>query len=361
MLYHYHLANRTKALDTFKECAALLKKHLDVTPSPETLALHQEILKYQVAPLPRAIPNNLPQALTSFIGRQRELSELSQLLEEKRLLSLAGVGGCGKTRLALELATTELKHYSDGIWWVELAALSDASLVVQALASAMGVQEQAKKTLLSTVSDALHTQEALIVLDNCEHVLTGSAELVQELLKGCTQLKIVVTSREPLGILGEVVWQVVPLAVPPQDEEGRSVQSLRGYEAVRLFEERARANEGKFEINKENAGAVAQICQRLDGLPLALELAAARVRGLSVREIARKLDKRFKLLAGGNRGALPRHQTLQGAMDWSYQLLTKKEQTLYYGGWRSLRGDGEWRQRSECVGERELSLKKCWR
>jgi len=339
MLYSYHSANRAKALETFKECSAMLEKHLDAAPSPETVVLQEQILKYQVPPLPRTIPNNLPQSLTSFVGREREMIELNQLLMNTRLLTLAGVGGCGKTRLALQVATQHLREFADGVWWVELASLSDPNLVVQALASAMGVQEQAKKALVSTVCEFLQAKHTLVVLDNGEHLLGACAGLAQELLKACPRLQIVATSREPLGILGERVWQVPSLSVPPLNAEQLSAEALREYEAAQLFEERARANEAQFEITKENAGAIKQICSHLDGLPLALELAAARVRALSVQQIAARLDDRFKLLTGGNRGSLPRHQTLQAAMEWSYQLLTEQEQGLlrrlsvFAGGW----------------------------
>jgi predicted ATPase/DNA-binding winged helix-turn-helix (wHTH) protein len=339
MLYLYHSANRAKALETYQSCREMLKKHLGAKPSPETVELHEQILKFQVPPLSRAIPNNLPQALTSFIGRTRELVELEKLLDETRFITLTGVGGCGKTRLGLQIASDLLKRYEDGVWWVELASLSDPNLIAQAIASVLGVQEQPKKTLLMTVSEYLHAKQALVVLDNCEHLLEASAAVVQELLKSAPKIQIMATSREPFGILGETLYQVPTLSIPKESEEFIEIATLRAFEALHLFEERARANDAKFSLSSENATAVTRICRRLDGIPLAIELAAARVRALSVQQIAARLDDRFRLLTGGNRAALPRHQTLEATMDWSYQLLTEKEQVLlrrlsvFAGGW----------------------------
>ncbi|MBI3659152.1 tetratricopeptide repeat protein [Candidatus Acetothermia bacterium] len=352
MLYLYHMGNQPKALDTFKTCVEALKKHLGVEPTLETLQLHDQILKHQVPPLPRAIPNNLPQQLTSFIGRGREMGEIRRLITDveahhaaplQRLVTLTGVGGCGKTRLGLQIASHLLKEYADGVWWVELASLTDPNLVVQAIASALGVKEQAGRQLLATVADYLHAKQVLLVLDNCEHLIEACAKVVQELLKACPKLQMLVTSREPLGILGETVWQVPPLSVPDTPSlpsvGAELVSALQKYESVSLFVERARANESKFRLSEENAQAIAQVCSQLDGIPLAIELAAARVRALSVEQIAARLDDRFHLLTGGNRAALPRHQTLQATMDWSYQLLSEKEQALlrrlsvFAGGW----------------------------
>ncbi|MBI3460793.1 tetratricopeptide repeat protein, partial [Candidatus Acetothermia bacterium] len=352
MLYLYHMGNQPKALDTFKTCVEALKKHLGVEPTSETRQLYEQILKHQVPPLPRAIPNNLPQQLTSFIGREREIEEIKHLMLDvreqhaaplQRLVTLTGVGGCGKTRLGLQIASQLLKEYADGVWWVELASLADPNLVVQAIASALGVKEQAGRSLLVTVSDYLHSKQLLLVLDNCEHLIEACAKVVQELLKACPKLQVLVTSREPLGILGETVWQVLPLPVPDvrnlPSVGAVLVSALEEYESVSLFVERARANESRFRLSEENAQATAQICYQLDGIPLAIELAAARVRALSVEQIAARLDDRFRLLTGGNRAALPRHQTLRATMDWSYQLLLEKEQALlrrlstFAGGW----------------------------
>ncbi|MBI3660493.1 AAA family ATPase [Candidatus Acetothermia bacterium] len=352
MLYLYHMGNQPKALDTFKTCIEALKKHLGVEPTVETCQLHEQILKHQVPPLPRAIPNNLPQQLTSFIGREREIEEIKHLILAvgaqhaaplQRLVTLTGVGGCGKTRLGLQIASQLLKEYADGAWWVELASLADPNLVVQAIASALGVKEQPGRPLLATVTDYLHSKQLLLILDNCEHLIEACAQVVQELLKACPKLQILVTSREPLGILGETVWQVPTLSVPDTPSlpsvGPELVSALQDYESVNLFVERAKANESKFRLSSENAQATAQVCYQLDGIPLAIELAAAWVRALSVEQIASRLGDRFHLLIGGNRAALPRHQTLRATMDWSYQLLSEKEQTLlrqlsiFAGGW----------------------------
>lgn len=334
------------------------------------------------------IPNNLPYQITSFIGREQELLRVTQVLSDRssshRLLTLTGPGGCGKTRLALEVAVRFVRKpmspttgstsapFLDGVWLVELAPVADRELVPWAVASVLGVREQPHAPLVTTLTDALRPRRLLLVLDNCEHVLEACATLVDALLRSCPDLRILVTSRQTLGITGEVSWRVPSLSTPPLFTGGttrceretargnlaasrrvtsstsgeRDVESARsprgpfarsgwgregveGYDAVRLFVDRAAVADPDFQLDETNAAVVGRICQRLDGIPLAIELAAARVRSLTVEEIERRLDDRFTLLTRGSPVALPRHRTLRALVDWSYELLSETERALF--------------------------------
>jgi non-specific serine/threonine protein kinase len=274
--------------------------------------------------------HNLPLRLTSFVGRERVLAEVQALLHEHRLVTLVGAPGVGKTRLGLHVAATLLNAYPDGAWLVELAPLSDPALVPQAVADVLGVREQPGRALAASLAEHLHRRGLLLLLDNCEHLVGAVATLAEALLRTCPDLRILATSREPLAIEGEATWRVPSLAFPdlPRAHATLPARALAEYEAVRLFVERARVAMSAFALDQQNAPTVAQICARLDGIPLAIELAAARVRALSVEQIAARLDDRFRLLTGGSRTALPRQQTLRGAVDWSYDLLAKPEQAL---------------------------------
>jgi predicted ATPase/class 3 adenylate cyclase len=283
-------------------------------------------------------PNNLPLQLTSFVGREPELAEVAALLGTTRLLTLTGPGGTGKTRLALQAAANALEAYPDGVWLAELGALADPVLVPAAVAVAVGVREEPGRPLLATLTAALRPKRVLLVLDNCEHLLDACARLADALLRAGPHLRILATSREALGIAGETAWRVPSLAVPDA-QRPPPADDLTRYEAVRLFAERAAAVQPRFAVTGQNAPAVAQICQRLDGIPLAIELAAARVRVLPPEPLLARLEDRFRLLTGGSRTALERHQTLQAAVDWSYDLLTDHERALFNrlavfaGGW----------------------------
>jgi predicted ATPase/class 3 adenylate cyclase len=274
------------------------------------------------------IPNNLPQQVTSFIGRERELAEVKKLLAGTRLLTLLGVGGIGKTRLSLQAAAEVLEDYPDGVWFVELAPLTDASLVPQAVASVLGVKEEAGRPVTEALSKFVSDRGLLLILDNCEHLLEGCAELVKQLLQAGPKLRILVSSREHLRVGGEVTYLVPALATPDPHEKPIDT-ALTRYEAVQLFVDRVLAAQPAFELSQRNAAAVAEICRRLDGIPLAIELAASRTRALSVETIAARLAERFSLLTGGDRTALPRQQTLQALIDWSYELLTEPERALF--------------------------------
>jgi predicted ATPase/DNA-binding winged helix-turn-helix (wHTH) protein len=299
---------------------------------------------------PAAPQHNLPQPLTSFIGREDQLAEIGALLGSARLLTLTGSGGCGKTRLAMQLATDLTDTYADGIWLVELAALADPALVPQAVAHVFGLKEQSGQHLTQTIAEHLAPRHVLLVLDNAEHVLEACAQLADAVLRVSAKLRVLVTSRERLGIVGELTYRVPSLSVPDPEDEATPEQ-ISAYESARLFIERARLQQPQFAVTAENAAALASICSRLDGIPLAIELAAARVRSMPVGEVGLRLDQRFALLTGGSRTALPRHQTLRSLIDWSYDLLSDAEQALlcrvsiFSGGWTLEAAD------QVCVGE----------
>src|SRR5207244_3598104 len=275
-----------------------------------------------------ATPNNLPLQVTSFVGRERELAEVKKLLANSRLLTLLGVGGIGKTRLSLQVAADLMDDYPDGVWFVELAPLTDALLVPQAVASVLGVKEEAGRPVVEALIKYVKSRRQLLILDNCEHLLDACAELVKQLLQAGPSLRILASSREHLRVAGESTYPVPALAAPDPYEKFIHT-TLTQYEAARLFIDRALAARPAFEISQQNAIAVAEGCHRLDGIPLAIELAAARVRALPVGTIASRLSDRLRLLAGGDRTALPRQQTLRALIDWSFDLLGEQERTLF--------------------------------
>lgn len=283
---------------------------------------------------PRTTPNNLPQQRTHFIGRAAELAQCARLLGETRLLTLTGIGGCGKTRLALQLAQQQLDRFPDGMWFVDLAPLQEAERIAVPLAAAIGMRERTGMPLVGRIAEHLAAQRGVIVLDNCEHVIDAAAGIVETLLARCAELKFIVTSREGLGLAGEQIFSVRPLSLPATD----GLDAMNSSEAVRLFVDRARLAIPDLVLDEQNAAAIADICRRLDGIALAIELAAARVAMLSFDEIRARLDDRFRLLTGGSR-ALPRQQTLQATMQWSNDLLSPAEQRMlrqlavFAGGW----------------------------
>jgi predicted ATPase/class 3 adenylate cyclase len=273
-----------------------------------------------------ALPNNLPAQLTTFIGRDRELSEVRALVESSRLVTLTGAGGCGKTRLSIQLAAEVLDGSGDGVWLVELAAVSDENAVAPAICQALGVAVQPGRPALETLLDALAPQDVLIVLDNCEHLIGACAKTADAILRRCPRVQLVATSREPLDIGGETIYRVPPLSLPGPGESG--LAAAGSSDAVALFVDRARAQGTGLVVDEQTAPLLVSICARLDGLPLAIELAAARLRSLSLRGLADHLDQRFRLLTGGSRTALARQQTLRAAVDWSYSLLHGAERSL---------------------------------
>jgi predicted ATPase/DNA-binding winged helix-turn-helix (wHTH) protein len=283
-------------------------------------------------------PNNLPLNLPVLIGRDQDLASVLNLLARAPVLTLVGAGGVGKTRFALELAATAQRAYRHGVWFVELAPVADPALLPQAVASALGVHEETGRPLLQTLLDYLRQRELLIVLDNCEHLVESCAQFVEQVLRTSAKARTLATSREALGIAGEVAWRVPSLraAEPGAD---RSAEHLLTYAATQLFVQRATAASPLFQLSQDNAAAVAQICYQLDGIPLALELAAARVKAMRVEQVAERLGDRFALLSRGSRTALQRHQTLRSLIDWSHELLSEPERVLlrrlsvFAGGW----------------------------
>ena len=307
---------------------------------PALPALFPELRSLDVAGAPN---NNLPQQLTSFIGMEKAMSEVKSLLAKTRLLTLLGTGGCGKTRLSLQVAADVIDSYPDGVWLVELGAISDAALVAQSTAQALGVKEQAGTPLTQTLIAHLKSRNILVLLDNCEHLLAACAQFASSLTRACPQVSLLATSREPLNTAGEQTFRVPSLSMPTLAASGRKqtfvLEEMPRYEAVQLFSARAALVKADYQVTAQNAPSLIQLCHRLDGIPLALELAAARTRSLPVEEINRRLHQRFRLLKGGDRAAPSRQQTLQAAIDWSYALLNAQEQSLLYrlsafaGGW----------------------------
>lgn len=278
--------------------------------------------------------HNLPVLLSTFIGREREIAEVKQLLSVHRLVTLTGAGGSGKTRLSLKAAGEIAEEFEDGVWFVELTPVSDPALVAETVATTLNIREQSGQSLMDVLSNHLSGRETLLVMDNCEHLIQACAQFAETILQKCPELKILATSREVLGITGEIVWAVPPLSLPmpqPWRSPASAQDALSFYgksESVQLFVMRAKANSSEFQLTIENGAWVAEICRRLDGMPLAIELAAARVRSLSVQQIAERLNDRFRLLTGGSRTAPLRQQTLESAIDWSYTLLPLTEQKV---------------------------------
>jgi predicted ATPase/DNA-binding CsgD family transcriptional regulator/Tfp pilus assembly protein PilF len=281
---------------------------------------------------------NIPAEPNSFVGRDRDLAELALMLGEVRALTLCGPGGIGKTRLALRLAADIAPGFPGGAWLVDLADTADPGLLAQRIAATLGIREEPGRPLAATLTDALRPRRLLLILDTCEHMVDACAALVHQLLAGCPWLRLVATSREPLRVRGETAWRVPPLELPALSGGEHGPAELADHEAVRLFAERAAAVRPGFALGQDNIHSVVQLCRTLDGVPLAIELAAARVSALSVEQIAARLDDRFQLLASGDRAAPPRQQTLRAAVDWSYELLTEPEQVLLrrlsvFSGW----------------------------
>jgi predicted ATPase/transcriptional regulator with XRE-family HTH domain len=336
-----------------KQLAEILAQCLDIPPKDreDFVRFARGVLRDVIPPMPfveetahfaqtgsaAKLIHNLPAQLSSFVGREREIADVKRLLVQSRLVTLTGAGGCGKTRLALQVARdlTGLRagdlsgpDFPDGVWFVDLAPLSDPVLVPQVIASVFGLHQVSDTPINVLLQNFFRAKNLLLVLDNCEQLIQACAQLCVGLLGACPTLKILATSRETLNIAGETAFRVPSLSIPDL-QKPQSINALQQSESIRLFVERARGARSDFQLHDANARAVAQVCQRLDGIPLAIELAAARVNAFSIEEIATHLDNRFCLLTSGSRTALPRYQTLRASVDWSYDLLSDAERVLF--------------------------------
>ena len=329
MVAYTALGDHAKVASIYERCRQALQA-LDLEPSEETRALASKRRRLLHIPIP----------LTSFIGRENELREISELLSRARLVTMSGTGGVGKTRLSIQVAAEVFDRFPDGVWFLDLAPLQDPDLIPNTLANLLGLSESSDANL--SITDQLinyfHSRTALVIFDNCEHLIDASARLVHSLLSFCENLSILATSREALRLAGEIPYRVPSLEIPNVDPD-LDIRVLANSESVRLFRERALTESPGFAITSQNAFAVAQICQRLDGIPLAIELAAARINVLTVDQILKRLNDRFNFLTSGTRTALPRQQTLWATIEWSFSLLPEKERILFRrlavftGGW----------------------------
>ncbi len=330
--------NRTGAVRVYQTCVRVLKHELGVEPGTETLAIFKELQKTQVQPASRVgfllRTDNLPTYLTSFIGREADLERLTHILSpgvshssKERLFTLTGPGGCGKTRLAIQAARCLIDEFSDGVWFIDVAALTNSDLIPNAIASVLNLQQHPERDLLLSIVNQIQDKKLLLIFDNCESMVSACANIIELLLHSCSHIQILATSREKLNVLGERVWPVPPLSLPGDND--LTVSTLTRSDAVRLFIERACSILPTFVLSPDHAASIVQICQRLDGLPLAIELAAVRVAVLTPAQIAARLDNAFQLLARASPSIPRRHQTLQATMDWSYDLLSEKERLLF--------------------------------
>lgn len=354
MLALYRCGRQAEALAAYTELRARLAEELGIDPNPALHRLHEAILRQEPGldwavpqepvaqePVPQGLVppdgaaqpgavragSRLPAETTSFIGRESELATIDDLLGLSRLLTLTGPSGSGKTRLALRAGAQVADRYPDGVWLIELAPVTSPDLVTAVAASALSVREEPGQALAESVAAQLRDAEALLIVDNCEHVLDAAGELIARLLRACPALRVLATSQSRLGLVGEASWPVPPLILP--DPAARDPEVVAQAEAVRLLRDRAALARPGFALTAQNAPAVSEICRRLDGIPLALELAAARLNALSAGQLAARIDDRFRLLAGAGRGGLPRHRTLQAAIEWSHDLLSKTEQICF--------------------------------
>jgi predicted ATPase/DNA-binding SARP family transcriptional activator len=336
MSAHAAKGNMSKVAATYERCVKSLKE-FGIGPSEQTRDIYENLK--QGKELPKTAPampkisskevlSNIPVPLTSFVGREKEMKEIARLLTSSRLLTLTGPGGVGKTRLAIQTADDSIRKFKDGVYWASLVGLSDETLIPHEISHSLNVRETPNEPLIETLKTQLRSKDVLLVIDNCEHLIKACAQVVEQLLAACPRLKILATSIEALGLFNERVWQVPSLPLPEM-QQSLSIQDIQEFASIELFQERGANARPGFKLDERNAAYVTQICRRLDGIPLAIELAAARIKVLTVEEIASRLDDRFSLLTAGSRTAIPRHQTLRSTIDWSYDLLTELERILF--------------------------------
>ena len=344
MQVYLRAGQHSAALKQYQACEEILRKELGIDPQPETRDLYKKIRKREIKPAQIQKPaeqpsprHNLPLQLSSFIGREKEQKAVSKLIAHNRLVTLIGTGGIGKTSLALQMGHKLLKDYPDGVWFIALDSLSNPALVPQTVAAVFDIRERSDKPLHELLTNSLRTKTALLIFDNSEHLLNACAQLIMALLQHCPDLKILATSREALSIAGEATYRMPSLSIPQKREV--SLERLGEYEAIRMFAERAALVQSEFQLTNENVQTVIKICRKVDGIPLAIELAAARVDILQVNEILNQLDESFQVLATQSHTISPRHQTLQASMDWSWGMLDEVESvflrqlSIFAGGW----------------------------
>src|SRR5215213_9822433 len=344
------LGNRSAALKSYEDCRFQLQEKLGVHPAEDTNALYEYVKKSNASGLhPILAKSNVPIPLTSFIGREQELKTLKDIFSKTRLLTLTGVGGCGKSRLSIQLAGQVADEYADGVWWVGLASIQDETLLVQSIKKTLGIPDSQKDSAEESILKFLHARHALLVLDNCEHVISSCARLAESILTHCSGIRILATSREALSIHGEIAWLVPSLSVPPADQ----VDDLLRWECPRLFYERGLTYRSDLQLTEANSPSLLRICRALEGIPLAIELAASRVKTLSLEQLAARLDDKLALLTTGSRTAQPRQQTLRATIDWSHELLSEMEQITFR---RLSILAGNWTlDAAECVTELEAA------
>jgi predicted ATPase/DNA-binding SARP family transcriptional activator len=343
MEVYLQAGQHSAALKQYQTCEQLLRKELGLDPQPETRALYKKIRRGEIKPVqvekhiePIEPKHNLSLQLSSFIGREKEQDEVIRLLEKNRLVTLAGVGGIGKTRLSLQVGQKLLNDYSDGVWFIPLDSLSNPTLVPQTVASVFEIRERPERPVTEVLMNVLREKTTILILDNCEHLLDACTQLITALLTNCPNLKILATSREILNMKGEATYYLPSLSIP---EDHTSLEKLTEYESIQLFAQRAALALSSFRMTKENAQTILDICRRVDGIPLGIELAAAQINILRTKEILKQLNESFSLLSTDSRINLPRHQTMRASLDWSWSLLTASEQiflrqlSVFAGGW----------------------------
>ena len=343
MEVYLQAGQHSAALKQYQTCEQMLRKNLNLDPQAETRTLYKKIRKGEIKPVQVVKPSetatpkhNLPSQLSTFIGREKEQGEMINLIAKNRLVTLLGVGGIGKTRLALQVGQKRLNNYLDGVWFIPLDALSNPTLIPQAIASVFDVRERPDHPIIEILINVLREKTVLLILDNCEHLLDACAQLIKTLLTNCPNLKVLVTSRETLNMEGEAIYSLPSLSLPEQEI---SPEQVFNYDSIQLFIERASLAISSFKLTQENLPTIIEICQRLDAIPLGIELAAARLDVLQLSEILKQLNEHFDLLARHLRPAIPRHQTMRASLDWSWGLLTTSEQTfmrhlsVFAGGW----------------------------